>query len=196
MRLPFLVKYTRSGAGGTGTDTYRTTCSCTPAVADFLNIRDRMYTPSEADLATRAGYTREYTKPDGTKGQATVAEGKRVYLANTRAGKKTVILTTGGKTTKGTRRTLSITFPSFLNVAEIADALGELIPTGKVATSATVQATEVEPSFKLLGGRSYPIVKSADAIASTATDVAISEAEQVTIVTTTKSRKRRGATTP
>lgn len=196
-RYPFLIKYTRAGASGTGTDTYRTTASCIKRVADFLGITDRVYTPSEGDLVDRAGYTRAYVKPDGTDGTVTVADGKRVYLANTKAGAKKIQLTTGkAKTAKGNKRTISMSFPSFMSVAEIADALGELIPAGKIATTATVGASEIEPFFKLVGGGTYAIVPSAVAVASAATDVATTEAEQVTIATTTKSRKRRRATTP
>ena len=190
-RYSYLVKYTRAGTGGTGTDAHRTSCSCIKRVADFLGITDRVYTPSEGDLADRAGYAREYTKADGTVGTATVAAGKRIYLANSRAGAKKIQLTTGAKTTKGTRKTLSLTFPSFMSVAEIADALGELIPTGKISTTATVGAAEIEPFFSIVGGRTYPIMANAAAVASTATDVATTEPEQVTIVTTTKSRKKK-----
>jgi len=188
-RFAFLVKYTRKN--GTDTDALRTSCSCIPRVADFLGIKDRIYTPSEGDQVDRAEYTREYTKTDGTKGTVTVAAGKNVYLANDKAGAKKVFLRTGAKTTKGTKKTLSFTFPSFLTVAEISDALGELIPSGKVATTATVGASEIEPFFTLKGGRTYPIVPSATAIASTGTAVATTEAAQVTITTTTKSRKKK-----
>lgn len=193
-RLSFLFKYTRSGSGGeAGTDAHRTTCSCIPRVADFLEIRDRIYTPSEGDLVERAGYTRSYTKADGTPGSVTVDAGNRIYLPNGRAGAKKVELTRGGVTEQGNKKTLSFTFPSFVSVAEIADALGELIPATKIATTATVGENEIQPFFKIKGGRSYPIVPNAAAIAATRTDVATTEAEQVTIATTTRSRRRRRA---
>jgi len=194
-RYAFLVKFTRSGAGGTGTDAYRTSCSCIKRVANFLGIEDRVYTPSEGDVADRAGYTRAYTKADGTQGEMTVAAGKKIYLANSKAGAKKISLLTGAKTTKGTRKTISFTFPSFMSVAEIADALGELIPSGKINTTGVAGTGEIEPFFSIKGGRTYPILASATAIASTATAVATTEAAQTTIVTTTKSRKKRGSTT-
>lgn len=195
-RFAFLIKYTARGQSGTGTDVYRTSCSCVERVADFLGIRDRVYTPSEGDLVERAEYTRNYIKADGTEGSVEVPAGSRVYLANDQAGAKKVKLVTGERTTKGTKKTLSFSFPSFLSVAQIADALGELIPSGKIATTATVGATEIGPFFSIAGGRTYPIVPSATAVASTATAVATTEATQVTITTTTKSRKRRNTTTP
>jgi len=194
-RFSYLVKYTRTGSGGeTGTNTYRTTCSCIPRVADFLDIRDRVYTPSEGDLVERAGYTRSYTKADGTTGEVTVEAGNRIYLPNGRPGAKKVELITGGVTPQGTKKILSFTFPSFMSVAEIADALGELIPPAKIATTGTVGANEIQPFFRIKGGRTYPIVPNAAAIAATRTDVATTEAEQVTIATTTRSRRRRRAT--
>ncbi|MEG4066256.1 hypothetical protein QUA42_02690 [Microcoleus sp. Pol11C2] len=194
-RFAFLVKYTAVGQTGTGTDPYRTSCSCIERVANFLDIKGLVYTPSEGDLVDRAAYSRSVPKPDGTFADVAVAEGKRVYLANSRAGSKKVFLTTGLKTTKGTKRQLSITFPSFLSVAQIADALGELIPATKIATTGTVGVGEIEPFFSIEGGRTYPIMPKAAAVAAIATAVAITEAEQVTITTTTKSRKKRKATT-
>jgi hypothetical protein len=188
-RFSFLVKYTRKTT--TGTDTYRTSCSCVGRVADFLDIKNMVYTPSEGDLVDRAGYTREYTKADGTKGEVTVAEGKRIYLANSKAGAKKIFFRTGAKTTKGTKKTLSMTFPSFLTIAEIADALGELIPATKIAATATIGTGEIEPFFTLEGGGTYPIMASTAAVASTATAVATTEAAQVTITTSTKSRKKK-----
>jgi hypothetical protein len=194
-RLPFLIKYTRSGAGGTGTDAYRTTCSCEKQVANFLGITDRIYTPSEGDAVDRAGYTRSYTKADGTPGETIIPAGKRIYLANPKAGAKKILLRTGARTAQGNKRTLSMTFPSFVSVPEIADALGELIPSTKFATTPTTGATEIEPFFSIVGGGTYPIVPSAAAIASTPTAAATTEAQQVAITTTTKSRKKRSKTT-
>jgi hypothetical protein len=194
-RYAFLVKYTKKN-GTSGTDPLRTTCSCVSSVAEFLGIKDRVYTPSEGDLVDRAAYKREYTKADGTKGTLDVEAGKQVYLANDKAGARQIQLKTGAKTSGGTKKTLSFTFPSFLTVAEIADALGELIPSGKVATTGTTGASEVEPFFTIKGGRTYPIVPSATATASTATAVATTEAAQVTIATTTKSRKKKVAEAP
>lgn len=195
-RLVFLVKYTAVGQLGTGTDPYRTSCSCIERVANFLDIKDRVYTPSEGDLVDRAGYTRSVPKPDGTFADVTVAEGKRIYLANSKAGGKKIQLVTGLKTAKGTNRKLHMTFPSFMSVAQIADALGELIPATKINTTGTLGAAEIKPFFTIEGGRTYPIMPNAAAVASTATDVAITEAEQVTITTTTKSRKKRRTTAP
>ncbi len=195
-RYSFLFKFTRPGTGGTGTDAYRSSFSCIRRVAEFLDITDKVYTPSEGDQADRAGYTRSYTKADGTTGTVTVAAGKRTYLANSRAGAKKIQLTTGGKTTQGTKRTLSFTFPSFATVAEITDALGEIIPSGKISRTGTVGASEIEPFFSIKGGGTYAIIPNPAAIADTQKEEDTTEAEQVTIVTTTKSRKRKQKSNP
>ncbi|MCC3447671.1 MAG: hypothetical protein JGK04_09200 [Microcoleus sp. PH2017_39_LGB_O_B] len=195
-RHSFLVKYRRSGADGTGTDDFRTTCSCIPRVANFLDIKSRSYTPSPEDVTDRAGYTRSYIKADGSTGEVTVPASKAVYLAFGRPNARKVSLTTGLKTTKGNKRKLSFTFPSFLTVAEIADILGELIPATKIATTATVGAGEIEPFFSIKGGRTYPIASATVAAASANPDVATTETEQATTATTTKSKKKKPKVTP
>jgi hypothetical protein len=187
-RYAYLVKYTRSL--GTGTKQYRTTFNCIKRVAVFLGIEGLVYTPSPADLVDRASYERTYTKADGTDGKVTVAAGKIVYKGNsTRACAKKIFLTTGKKTAAGTKRTLSITFPSFLSVAEISDALGELIPPAKIATTATVSPSEIEPFFTIAGGGTYAIMTKTAADADNKTDVATTEAEQVALTTGTESKK-------
>ena len=189
-RYPYLVKYTRSGGEG-GTKQYRTTFNCIRRVAEFLGIEGFVYTPSAEDEVDRAEYTREYPKADGTVGSVTVPAGKVIYKGNSsRACGKKIFVTTGAKTTKGTKKTLSLTFPTTLSVAEISDALGELIPPGKIARTGTVSATEIEPFFTILGGGTYAIMTQAAAEAATKTDVATTEAEQATIATTTESKKK------
>ena len=192
-RMSFLVKYKAKGQGGTGTDFYRTSCSCIPRVAKFLDIDTKQYVPNEADVVERAGYTRTYAKPDGTDGEVTVAAGTMVYLAKGKPGAKTVFLKTGKKTTKGTRRKLSFTFPSYLSISEIGDALGDIIPATKVNQTGNTGAAEVEPFFYVKGGGTYPIPLQPEAEATTDTDVAGTPAEEITILAGTKSRKKKAA---
>lgn len=194
-RLSFLVKYKDKGQTGTGTDFYRTTCSCIPRVAKFLDIEAKQYVPSDADLVDRAGYTRTYSKPDGTDGTVTVAESKKIYTASGKAGARTIFLTTGKKTSKGTRRKLSLTFPSYLGIAEIGDVLGDLIPTTKVNRTGTTGSADIDPFFTLKGGGTYPIPPQTAAEATTDTDAAGTPADEVTILAGTKSRRRKAATT-
>jgi hypothetical protein len=190
-RSSFLVKYKAKGQTGTGTDFYRTTCSCIPRVAKFLDIDSKQYVPNLNDLVERAGYTRAYVKPDGTDGEVTVAEGQRNYLAYGKANARTVFLTTGRKTTKNNRRKLSFTFPSYLSIAEIGDALADIIPATKVNRTGATGNADIDPFFIVKGGGIYPIPLQADAEASTDTDVAGTPAEEVTLLAGTKSRKKK-----
>lgn len=188
-RLNFLVKYKQKVGG---TDEYRTTCNCILRVAKFFGIEDLFYTPSPEDLVDRASYTREYVKPDGTVGTVTVAAGKSVYTPNNKPRGKRVFFKTGAKTTKGTYKTVSMTFPTVLTVGDISDILGELIPAGKIQRTATAPtATEIFPFFTLEGGGTYPIPLNATAAATATPAVALTEAAQTTIATTTKSRKKK-----
>lgn len=195
-RASYLIKYRARGQAGTGTDFYRTTCSCIPRVAKFLDIDSKQYVPDEKDVVDRAGYTRTYTKPDGTDGEITVPEGSRNYVAYGKANARTVILTTGRKTTKGNRRKLSFTFPSFLSITEIGDALGDIIPATKVNRTGETGAADIDPYFQIKGGGIYPIPPQSDAEATTDTDAAGNPAEEVTILAATKSRKKKVVTAP
>jgi hypothetical protein len=192
-RTSFLVKYKDKGQTGTGTDFYRTSCKCVPRVAKFLDIETKQYVPDLADVVDRAGYQRTYTKADGTDGTVTVAEGKMVYLAKGKPCARTIFLTTGRKTAKGTKRKLSFTFPSYLGIAEIGDALGDLIPATKVNRTGNTGAGDIEPFFTIKGGGTYPIPLQATAEATTDTDAAGTPAEEVTLLAGTKSRKKKAA---
>jgi len=192
-RTSFLVKYKDKGQAGTGTDFYRTSCSCIPRVAEFLDIKTKQYVPDLTDLVERAGYERTYTKADGTDGTVTVAEGQMVYLAKGKPGARTIFLTTGRRTAKGTKRKLSFTFPSYLGIAEIGDALGDLIPATKINRAGNTGAADIEPFFTVKGGGTYPIPLQATAEGTTDTDVAGTPADETTILSGTKSRKKRAA---
>ncbi|MGB8691514.1 MAG: hypothetical protein WCD53_29915 [Microcoleus sp.] len=162
-------------------------------MARFLDIATKQYVPDGIDLVDRAGYTRTYTKSDGTDGTVTVPEGKRSYLASGKPGARTIFLTTGKKTTKGTRHKLSLTFPSYLGIAEIGDVLGDLIPNAKVNRTGTTGDTDIEPFFTVKGGGAYPIPLQAVVEATTDTDAAGTPADEVTILSGTKSRKKKVA---
>lgn len=195
-RASFLVKYKDKGQTGTGTDFYRTTCSCVPRVAKFLDMDTKQYVPDLTDLVDREGYTRVYTKADGTDGSVTVEAGKKVYVARGKANARTIFLTTGRKTLKGNRRKLSFTFPSYLGIAEIGDALADLIPATKVNRTGNTGAADIDPFFTVKNGGTYPIPLQATAEATTDTDAAGTPAEEVTILAATKSRRRRAAAAP
>jgi hypothetical protein len=177
------------GTPVTSTKKYRTTYSCVPRVAKFLGIENETYTPDPEDKVDRASYTREYTKSDGTKGTLTITAGKIPYLAYGKANARKISLKTGAQTTNKTFKIVSLTFPSFLNIAQIADMLGEMLPTNKVAAVGVVPTDiQVEPFFSVKGGRKYPIPTSAKAEATPSPNLAKTEAEQTTILAETTSK--------
>jgi hypothetical protein len=156
-------------------------------------METKQYVPNDDDLVDRAGYTRTYIKADGTDGTVTVPEGKKTYLASGKPNARTIFLVTGRKTTKGTRRKLSFTFPSYLGISEIGDALGDLIPAAKVNRTGATGAADIDPFFTVKGGGTYPIPLQTVAEGTTDTDAAGTPAEEVTILAGTKSRKKKAA---
>ena len=198
-RCPFLFEfeaYAPGSAPGTVTKLkYRTTYSCVPRVANFLGIKDLQYVADPTDKVKRAGYTRSYYKADGTKGSLNVSEGERVYLPYGKANAKTVILKTGPDAITRKRRILTFTFPSYLGVADIGDALAELL-TGKVAEIGAATALQVEPFYTILGGRTYPLKTSAQAEATPFPNLAKTPAEEISILAGTVSQRRNVLTQP
>jgi hypothetical protein len=193
-RINLIIKYQGKDSTGTGTALYRSTCNCVLRVAKFLKIDGKAYTPTPgADMADRASYARDYYDATGTKQSVTVAAGKFVYAPDDKARGKAVELTTGLKTTGKNNSKLTITFPSFLTVADIGDCLGEIIPPGSIQRTAGTApgATEIYPFFKIKGGRTYPIPLAATVTGTTTPDVGMTEAEQAEIATTTKSKTKK-----
>lgn len=192
-RCPFLFEFEAYAPGSTsGTVTklkYRTTYSCVPRVADFLGVKDQQYIADPTDLIKRAGYTRSYFKADGTIGTLTVREGERVYLPYGKANARTVTLKTGRNATTKKRRTLTFTFPSYLGISDIGDALSELL-AGKVAEAGTATALQVEPFYTIVGGRTYPLKTSAAAQTTPFPNLAKTPAEEITILAGTVSQRR------
>ena len=195
-RLSYLVNFDKivpaSGATPASTKKYRTTYSCIARVAKFLGIGELAYTPDVQDVVDRAEYVKEYTKADGTQGTVVVGASKVVYLPYGKANAKKVFLKTGAKTQQNTFKKIHFTFPSFLTVGQIADALGELLPAASVAVAGTPPtATQVEPFFTIQGGRKYPLPASTKAELTTSPNLAKSEAEQTVILSESVGRKRK-----
>jgi hypothetical protein len=80
-----------------------------------------------------------------------------------------------------------------LSIAEIGDALGDIIPATKVNRTGATGAADIDPFFIIKGGGTYPIPLQAEAEATTDTDAAGTPAEEVTLLAGTKSRKKRAA---
>ncbi|MEH2187180.1 MAG: hypothetical protein V7K64_13565 [Nostoc sp.] len=170
-----LLRETTGDAGRVKDDPYGY-FSCRSNVARFLDIE------SKAFNGTIYGKEREYkgervlTLADGTKLNKGILNtdgknaGEPVAIQRV-VGKRRVILRTGkpigtvvaGKTPS--YHTLSFAFPTWATIATIADALGEIIPAGKMKSSPT--AADIRPQFTIEGGGTYGIMSPAAAATRT-----------------------------
>ena len=94
--------------------------TCELRVAKFLNI-DALY--SKSVKRTRAAYTKSVLV-NGLGTAKIIPAGETDFVPDTSARSRTVILKTGMIALK-TKRTLSLTFPSKMTVAQIGEALAE-----------------------------------------------------------------------
>lgn len=164
--------------------------TCKKSVADFLGITPQVYVPKADNLIDRKGYSKSVMKSVGGAAAAyttiIVAAGKITYAPDSSPRARTVILKTGAKALKA-YRTLSLTFPSNLSVAQIGEALAEYIPSGKIQTTAgNPTATEIFPQYTIKGGKTYSLMSKAEAVTSTAVTVPSTPAEQTTLLNTAK----------
>lgn len=165
--------------------------TCKQEVANFLGIETFVYTPSNTTVTTRAAYTKNIMKRDPVTGVSAYADisvpaGQITYAPSNRARAKTVILKTGARAKKS-YRTISLTFPSNVTVAQIGEALAEYIPDGKIQrTASNPSVTEIFPQYTIKGGRTYSLGLKADAETSTSVTAPATKAEQTTVVTTAK----------
>lgn len=159
------------------------TFSCRMSTARFLDLDDLNFNFEVA--TTRKGGQRSKTLADGTTlgGTDTTVADSTVILSVSSRGSKTVVIKTGKKIadTKRTKNkdgayhTISFRFPAWATVSVIADALGEIIPANKIKASPT--ATDIEPYFRIVGGRTYTINQKAAAEAKTDAQVPSNDSE-------------------
>lgn len=157
--------------------------TCSERVAKFLKIETLFAKPVERD---RKGYTKSVLNAQGAPVEKTVAAGKILSLASAKARSRAVVLRTGAKAKK-TNRTITLTFPSSLSVAQIGEALAEYIPDTVIQrTASTPSATEIYPQYSLKGGRTYPIPLKAAAEASPEVNAPATDEEQKTVAAVAK----------
>ena len=114
-------------------------------------------------------------------------------------GSRTVILQTGNKINDSKRKvgaanalhTISFRFPSWATILTIADALGEIIPPQKIAASPN--NNQIYPTFKVKGGRRYPIAKQSAAKTEPTAKVATTNADLQAIAAQSGDRAIEGA---
>lgn len=132
------------------------------ASAKFLDI-DKIPREAAVGKITRrkkSTKVRDLTLVDGTVlNKRTTAEetgGDTPLLGALTTGGKSIQLKTGKVTTNGNYKMISIRFPVFATILNISDALGSVIPSGKI--SADPSATEIFNYFISGGGKRYPIL--------------------------------------
>lgn len=173
--------------------------SCRLSTARFLDIEDKIKAPIITSTRSGSATGRSLTLADGTKleqatGQIQIPETK-IVLASNPKGSRTVVLKTGNLIEDTTRKkgrasafhTISFRFPSFATILNIADALGTLIPPGKIG--APPGQTEIWGLFTVLRGRTYPIQEQASAKADAGTDVPLSDAELASLAAKASGKK-------
>lgn len=163
------------------------TFSCRMSTARFLDL-DKLNFNFEVAIKRKGG-TRSKTLVDGTTlgGTDQAIADSTIVLSVSNKGSRTVIIKTGKKIADSKRvknkdgayHTVSFRFPAWATVTVIADALGELIPANKIRSTPT--AADIEPYFKVKGGRTYTINQKAAAEAKTDATVPANaqEAEQL-----------------
>jgi hypothetical protein len=168
-----LIRETSEDGGRVRKDPYGY-FSCRENVGRFLDIESKIFT------GTIYGKERNYTKErsfvlaDGTtlNKSAANSDGKNAgepVAIQRKVGQRRVILRTGkviGTVTAGKSpkyHTLSFAFPTWATIGTIADALGEIIPAGKMKASPT--ATDIRPQFTIAGGGTYGIMSATAATA-------------------------------
>lgn len=161
--------------------------SCRLNVARFLDIENKTFNGTIFGAPRKYTSERNLTLVDGTvltKSEANSDgknEGEPVAIRRS-VGRRSVVIKTGkqigtaqaGKPKK--YHTISFAFPSWATIPVIAEALGELIPTGKIKT--TPDATDIYPYFKIAGGGTYGIMQAAAATSSQEVSTASSTLKQ------------------
>lgn len=174
-RLYFPFKRLTSGDADRVVDDPVGNFSCLPVTANFLDIeklaipvvRTKKVKPTKIRTLNRADGSLVVRNPKNPSGIP------QEYDASSRLSKGTrrVVLTTGKKIdariadSRATYHTISFRFPSFATVLTISDALGTLIPSGKIKVKPT--AADISPYFKVAGGGLYSIMQKAAAESST-----------------------------
>jgi hypothetical protein len=132
------------------------------ATAKFLDI-DKVPREAAVGKITRRKKStkiRDLTLIDGTvlnkRTNSEETGGDTPILGAITTGGKSIQLRSGKITTNGNYKMMSIRFPVFATNLNISDALGSIIPSGKI--SGDPSATEIFNYFISKGGSRYPIL--------------------------------------
>lgn len=159
--------------------------SCRMSTARFLDI-DKLNYNFQVEVARKGG-KRSLFLADGTQmtnSEANTDQARSdstIILSSSPKGSKTVTIRTGKKIADTQRKTgkdsayhtVSFRFPGWATIKVIADALGEIIPAGKL--SSDPGETEVKNQFKVKGGGTYFILSKT--VAENQPDAVVPETE-------------------
>jgi hypothetical protein len=150
------------------------------ASAKFLGIENIPRDAAVGKITRRKKSTkvRDLTLIDGTAlNKRTNSEetgGDTPILGAITTGGKSIQLKSGKITTNGNYKMMSIRFPTLATILNMSDALGSLIPSGKI--SGDPSPTEIFNYFISDGGKRYPILTKEAAEAEKSADVPLSRA--------------------
>ncbi len=140
--------------------------SCALRVAKGLTIDGFAYKGVNNTGRVRAAYSKQVLDATGAEVAITIPEGLVALEVNPNPKMKKVILTRGLiSSVKKKHRHFTITFPQGMKVAIIGEILAELIPDAIINRDGLPTATQILPTFKIVGGRSHPIPLRAEAAA-------------------------------
>ncbi|HYW20321.1 MAG TPA: hypothetical protein VE956_13625 [Nodularia sp. (in: cyanobacteria)] len=150
--------------------------SCRSNVTRFLdlnqfvirgNIKKQIESKVRDFTIVDSGANSYAVSPENTNAVAN----ERTYTFRKYRTGKSIRIITGLKTTNKNPRTIGFLFPRWADITSISDALGTIIPPGKM--SITPGTTEIFPEFSLKGGGTYAIALNAAAQASSTAEVAL-----------------------
>lgn len=183
-RLYFSIARKTDGDAGRVVDDPVGYFSCLYNTAKFLDI-EKLAKPGLVTRTRKSAKTRTLNRATGTvkvgKANTDNKNADSEYPGYFSKGSRSVRLTTGKKIdgraadVNAVYHTIGFRFPSAFTIVSISDALGSLIPAGKLKS--TPSASEVSPYFKVVGGRKYPIMGAAAAAKSTAATINLTEAQ-------------------
>ena len=180
-----LFRKTDGDAGRVKDDPYGV-FSCRQSTQRFLDIPDSAVFTGDI-YKTAKGGSRVFTLADGTVlSQSTentdAKSADYQYVVRKRVGQRNVVIKTGKRIypsdpKKTQTYTISFAFPTWADINTISDALGEIIPEGKI--DKTPGNTEIYPYFTIKNGGSYGITSKSVATADTSAGTGQAQIEQL-----------------
>jgi hypothetical protein len=183
----FKQKVENKKKGTTSTQKAVTVFSCIDRVAKALDLdtSDRVLKFDVTQTRKKAAYDKMVWEQNAsgdwiqTKKSFAASDVPFIFSAKAKSQKITLYLRGKGVNLKA-KRQLTLTAPATLNIGQIADALGDLIPASKRGTS----ASDIDGMFSVNRGPKHLIPTKADADATPDVNVPETASEAKTIIST------------